>query len=162
MNGRVDSSSRLINADADRIYAAFIDPVAVATWLPPSDMTGTVLAFEPKPGGVMRMELTFRHADHATPGKSSADTDIVEGYFVRLVPAQEVVQRYTFRSDDPAFAGVMTMTWSLEPEGEGTRVDFEHRGLEAYGARAEEVAKGVGSPGGWPAILDSFAEAVDG
>ena len=122
MNGRVDSSSRLINADADRIYAAFIDPVAVATWLPPSDMTGTVLAFEPKPGGVMRMELTFRHADHATPGKSSADTDIVEGYFVRLVPAQEVVQRYTFRSDDPAFAGVMTMTWSLEPEGEGTRV----------------------------------------
>ena len=144
MAGRTDSSSRLINADAERIYAAFVDPVAVATWLPPSDMTGEVLAFEPKPGGVMRIELTFRSTSHATFGKTSEHSDLVEGYFVRLAPGREIVQRFTFRSDDPAFAGVMTMTWTLEPEAGGTRVTVTAENVPA-GIDPEEHQTGMAS-----------------
>lgn len=85
-------------------------------------MTGRILDFDPRPGGPFRMELTFKDKSHATPGKTSADSDLVEGRFVSLVADREIVQRFTFRSDDPAFAGEMTMTWTLVPEAGGTRV----------------------------------------
>ena len=41
-----------------------------------------------------------------------------------------------------------------------TRVEFEHRGLEAYGDRLEEVRGSIDSSGGWPGILERFAQAV--
>ena len=44
------------------------------------------------------------------------------------------------------------------PEGDGTRVDLEHRDLERMGEKAETMAEAVGGPGGWPAILQLFAE----
>ena len=122
MAARIDSGSRLIAAPPSKVYAALIDPTAVASWLPPSDMTGRILQFEPRPGGPFRMELTFKDKSHATPGKTSADSDLVEGHFVRLVPDREIVQRFTFRSDDPAYAGEMTMTWTFAAEANGTRV----------------------------------------
>lgn len=133
MNGRVDTATRLIHADPHRIYSAFVDAAAILAWLPPSDMTGRLLAFEPWPGGAFRMELTFRSADHATPGKSGAHSDLVEGRFVRLDPDREIVQVFTFRSDDPAFAGVMTMMWTFEREAGSTRVTV----------RAEDVPPGI-------------------
>lgn len=130
---RIDSGSRLIHAAPHRVFAAFLDPVAVTTWLPPSEMTGRMLEFEPRPGGAIRLELTFKRHDHATPGKTSAHADVVEGRFVRLTPDRELVQRFRFSSSEPAFAGEMTMTWTLEPEGESTRVTV----------RAEEVPRGI-------------------
>lgn len=41
-----------------------------------------------------------------------------------------------------------------------TRVDFEHRHIERLGAGADELAKSVGSEGGWPAILDLYVKAA--
>jgi uncharacterized protein YndB with AHSA1/START domain len=119
---RVDSGSRLIAASPHTVYSALIDGEAVAKWLPPSEMTGRLLEFDPRPGGAFRMELTFNDKSHATAGKTSADSDMVEGHFVRLIPDREIVQRFTFRSDDPTFAGEMTITWSFAAEGTGTRV----------------------------------------
>lgn len=47
------------------------------------------------------------------------------------------------------------------PEGPGrTRVEIEHRGLEAYGDRAAEMQAVFGSPGGWAGVLDAFAAAM--
>jgi len=43
-------------------------------------------------------------------------------------------------------------------EGSATRVELEHRCLEAYGDRAEEMRGILGSPGGWGGMLDTFAE----
>ena len=40
-------------------------------------------------------------------------------------------------------------------EGEGTRVELEHRGFERLGERAEQVAAGYGS--GWPKVLGQYA-----
>jgi uncharacterized protein YndB with AHSA1/START domain len=43
-------------------------------------------------------------------------------------------------------------------EGErATRVEFEHRKLEAFGEHAEAVRGRIGAPAGWPAILELYA-----
>jgi uncharacterized protein YndB with AHSA1/START domain len=41
-----------------------------------------------------------------------------------------------------------------------TTVDFEHRHIERLGAGAAELARSVGSPDGWPGILDLYAKAA--
>lgn len=41
-----------------------------------------------------------------------------------------------------------------------TRVELEHRGLDAYGERAEEMRETFNRPGGWPGILERFAQAL--
>jgi uncharacterized protein YndB with AHSA1/START domain len=41
-----------------------------------------------------------------------------------------------------------------------TRVELEHRGLDAYGDQADEFRRSIDSPGGWPGILELFATAV--
>lgn len=42
------------------------------------------------------------------------------------------------------------------PDGSGTRVELEHRKLEALGEHAEAMAQAFA--GGWGALLDSFAK----
>jgi uncharacterized protein YndB with AHSA1/START domain len=50
----------------------------------------------------------------------------------------------------------------FEPEGEGrTRVELEHRGLEAFGARTDEMRGVFGSEGGWPGLLHRFGAAAE-
>jgi uncharacterized protein YndB with AHSA1/START domain len=44
------------------------------------------------------------------------------------------------------------------PEGDGTRVDLEHRDLERMGDKAEAMRETVSGPGGWPALLQLFAD----
>ena len=44
------------------------------------------------------------------------------------------------------------------PEGDGTRVDLEHRGWERLGEQAAEAQAGY--DGGWEAVLATYAEAA--
>ena len=41
-----------------------------------------------------------------------------------------------------------------------TRVELEHRGFEALGARANEVREAIGGEGGWNSLLERFAAAA--
>jgi uncharacterized protein YndB with AHSA1/START domain len=43
------------------------------------------------------------------------------------------------------------------PEGDGVRVDLEHRNLEAFGRRAEEVRAKIDNPNGWGGLLRMYA-----
>lgn len=88
--GRTDSASRFIAAPADVIYRAFVDPEAWLQWLPPEGMTGEIFEFDARPGGKYRMTLTYA-GNHANAGKTSDDTDIVEGRFAELVRNERVV-----------------------------------------------------------------------
>ncbi len=38
-----------------------------------------------------------------------------------------------------------------------TRVELEHRNLERFGEKGEVLRQKVGSPGGWPLLLERFA-----
>ena len=43
-------------------------------------------------------------------------------------------------------------------EGDGTRVELEHRDLERFGERTEAMRETIRGPGGWPMLLELFAE----
>lgn len=88
-----------------------------------------IQVFESHAGGRFRMTLTFA----AAPGKSTANTDLVVGRFVELVPQQRIVQAFEFDSSDPAFARTRTMRWVLAAAVDGTSVTVT----------AENVAPGI-------------------
>ena len=126
-----------------RVYAALVDPEALTTWLPPTGMTGRFERFDLRPGGSYRLVLTYEDASSA-PGKSTADSDVVEGRFVDVEPGVRVVQAVDFESDDPALAGTMTMTWSVSDVEGGTLVDFRADDVPT-GISAEDHAAGLAS-----------------
>lgn len=119
---RTDTASRVIRASPHAIFQAFVDPAALISWLPPQGMTGQIHTFEPHEGGSYRLALTYDASDHSTRGKTSEHSDIVSGRFLEIVPDVRIVQAVDFESDDPAFAGTMTMTWSLDAAPSGTKV----------------------------------------
>lgn len=120
--GRTDEQQRVVAAPAERVFRAFVEPDALAAWLPPDGMTGVVEELDARPGGRYRLVLTY--VDGGGHGKTTPDADVVEGTYVEVVPGERVVHDVVFDSDDPAYAGTMRMTWSLEPVDGGTRVTF--------------------------------------
>ena len=138
---RTDTAARTILAPPERIYAALVDPEALQAWLPPRGMSGRFEHFDARPGGSYRLVLTYREAADS-PGKSTADSDIVDVRFLELVPDTRVVQAVDFVADDPAFAGTMTMTWELAPSAGATRVEIRADGVPD-GISAEDHATGM-------------------
>jgi len=121
---RTDSASRVIPATPQRIYRALAAPEALIAWLPPKGMEGRILEFDARPGEAYEMALVYLDADSSAQGKTSANTDVVKGKFLELVPDKRIVQMVEFRSDDPVYAGEMTMTWTLTPVADGTEVSI--------------------------------------
>jgi uncharacterized protein YndB with AHSA1/START domain len=151
---RTDRATRVVAASPTDVAAALIDPDALATWLPPEGMTGRFEHFDARPGGSYRLVLTYLDANGA-PGKATADTDVVDVRFVDVVPGDRVVQAVDFVADDPAFAGTMTMTWSVAEVDGGTRVDIVAEDVPD-GISAEDHATGLASS------LDGLAAYVEG
>lgn len=132
MSIRVDSASRFIPAPPAAVYAAFAEPKALEQWIPPANMTAAMLHFDFREGGSYRMRLTYNDPENKR-GKSSDDADEVEVRFVKLISPKRIEQEVTFESDDPAFSGVMRMTWTLNGVEDGTLVTI----------RAEDVPPGI-------------------
>jgi uncharacterized protein YndB with AHSA1/START domain len=133
----------VIAASPERVYAALVDPDALTAWLPPEGMSGRFERFDPRPGGSYRMILTYADASVAS-GKTTADADIVEARLVDLVPGVRIVQAVDFVSDDPAYAGTMTMTWEVAGVEGGTRVEIRADNVPA-GISAADHSAGLAS-----------------
>lgn len=73
----------------------------------------------------------------------------------RLLLVWGLTRQWTY---DPALRTEIEVRFT--PEGAGTRVDFEHRKLDAYTAFGEEMSRTLGKPEGWPALLEAFARAL--
>ena len=140
---RTDRGSRVMAAPPSRVWAALVDPEALAAWLPPGEMTGRFERFDARPGGSYRLVLTYSDAAGA-PGKATADSDVVDARFVDIVPGERVVQAVDFVSDDPAYAGTMTMTWEVTAVEAGTRADIVAEDVPD-GISAEDHAAGLAS-----------------
>jgi uncharacterized protein YndB with AHSA1/START domain len=121
------TASAVVAADRATVYAALLDPVAVARWRVPDGMTGEVHELDPRPGGRIRMSLTY--ADAAATGKTGGATDTYAGVFVDLVPGERVVEEVTFEAADPALAGTITMTTTLRDAPGGTEVEIRMDGV---------------------------------
>ena len=147
---RTDTASRLVEATPKKIFAALIDADALTRWLPPSGMIGRFEHFDPRPGGSYRLILTYRDGSEGQE-KPTAASDVVEARFVDIVPNARVVQAIDFVSDDPAFAGTMTMTWEIVPVGDKTRVEI----------RAENVPSGISAEDHAIGFESSLANLAD-
>jgi uncharacterized protein YndB with AHSA1/START domain len=124
MKTRIDTASKVIRAPAQKVYDAFLDPGAIATWRPPAGMKCTIYEFEPAQGGKYRMAFEYKTGEHEVTGKTSEHADVFTGRFIELMPGQRITEAVDFESDDPAFAGTMIITTDLEPAEGGTKVTF--------------------------------------
>lgn len=118
---------RTVPADRATVYAALLDPGAVARWRVPAGMTGEVHELDPRVGGRIRMSLTYD--DPTTAGKSAGATDTYRGTYVELVPEERVVEEVAFESEDPDLGGPITMTTTLRDADGGTEVEIRMDGL---------------------------------
>jgi uncharacterized protein YndB with AHSA1/START domain len=111
---------RVLAAKPEKVYRAFIDPDAMARWLPPNGFTGKVHHADAKVGGTFKMSFT-----NFTTGKSMS----FGGEYLELVPNQRL--RYTDRFDDPNLPGEIQVTVTLKEVSVGTEVHIEQTGLPA-------------------------------
>jgi len=111
---------RVLKAAPERVYRAFIDPAAMAKWLPPNGFTGTVHQLDAKVGGSYRMSFT-----NFTTGKSHA----FGGTYLELVPNERL--RYTDKFDDPKMPGEMHTTVALRKVSCGTDLSITQEGVPA-------------------------------
>lgn len=144
--------SRRVNAPRARVYRAFIDARAVATWMVPTGMTSHVHAFDAREGGLFRISLTY-DAQGGT-GKTTAHTDTYHGRFVKLVPDEHVAQVVEFETADPSLQGQMTITITLADAGDGTDVLAVHDRLPPGLSAADNEA-------GWRSSLEKLAALVE-
>jgi uncharacterized protein YndB with AHSA1/START domain len=111
---------RVLRAPAERVYRAFLDPDAMAKWLPPHGFTGRVHEMDARVGGAYRMSF----ANFGTGASHSFG-----GTYVELVPHQRI--RYTDRFDDPAMPGEIQVAISLREVACGTELEIVQAGLPA-------------------------------
>jgi len=109
---------RILSARPDKVYRAFIEPDALATWFPPNGYACTVHQLDAKIGGSYR--LSFRNF---TTSRSHS----FGGEYLELVPNQRL--RYTDRFDDPHLAGEIQVTVTLKPVSVGTELNIVQEGL---------------------------------
>ena len=111
---------RVFRAPPDRLYRAFLDPDAMAKWLPPHGFTGRVLSMDARVGGRYRMQFT-----NFSNGQSHA----FGGTYLELVPGERIV--HTDRFDDPNLPGEMRTTITFRPVLVGTEVTAVQEGIPA-------------------------------
>ncbi len=109
---------RVLRAKPERIYRAFLDPDAMAKWLPPNGFTGKVHHLDARVGGTYKMSFT-----NFTSGKSHS----FGGEYLELVPNERI--RHTDRFDDPNLPGAMQTTITLKPVLVGTDVTIVQDGV---------------------------------
>jgi uncharacterized protein YndB with AHSA1/START domain len=109
---------RVLRAAPERVYRAFLDPEAMAKWLPPNGFTGKVHEMDAKVGGRHKMSFT-----NFTTGKSHS----FGGTYVELRPNELI--RYTDKFDDPNLPGEMQVTVTLKKVSCGTDLDIVQEGV---------------------------------
>lgn len=109
---------RVLRTTPEKVYRAFIEPAALAKWLPPHGFTCAVHSMDAKVGGTFRMSFT-----NFTTGHSHS----FGGEYRNLVP-HELIQ-YTDRFDDPNLPGEMTVTITLKAVICGTELNIEQSGI---------------------------------
>jgi uncharacterized protein YndB with AHSA1/START domain len=109
---------RVLAAKPEKIYRAFLDPDAMARWLPPNGFTGKVHHMDAKVGGTFKMSFT-----NFTTGTAIS----FGGEYLELVPNERL--RYTDIFDDPNLPGVMTVTVTLKKVSVGTELTAVQEGV---------------------------------
>ncbi len=111
---------RVLRTSPEKLYRAFIEPDAMAKWLPPDGFTCKVHHMEAKVGGNYRMSFT-----NFTTGHRHA----FGGRYLELVPGKRL--RYTDQFEDPNLPGEMITTVDLKKVACGTELQIVQENLPA-------------------------------
>jgi len=112
------SLHRIIQASPEKVFRAFADPVAHASWLPPYGFVCTVQQMDFKVGGTFKM--TFINF-------STGNGHSFGGEYLEI--EQDSLIKYVDRFDDPNLPGEMTTTVSLRKVICGTELKIEQTGI---------------------------------
>lgn len=134
---------RVMRASPERVYRAFLDPDAMAKWLPPHGFTGKVHDLDARVGGKYKMSFT-----NFTSGESHS----FGGRYLELVPNERI--RHTDRFNDPNLPGEMVTTVTLKSVSIGTELHIVQEGVpDAIPAEACYL--------GWQESLTLLAHLVE-
>ena len=111
---------RVLRTSPEKLYRAFLDPDAMAKWVPPHGFTGKVHQMDARVGGGYKMSFT-----NFGTGKSHS----FGGKYVELTPHSRI--RYTDKFDDPNLPGEMSVTISLRKVACGTELEITQESIPA-------------------------------
>jgi len=111
---------RVLRATPERVYRAFLDPDAMAKWLPPNGFTGRVHQMDARVGGTYKMSFT---------NFSTGSSHSFGGRYLDLKPNE--LLRYTDKFDNPGLPGEMVTTVSLKQVFCGTELNVTQEGIPA-------------------------------
>ena len=134
---------RVLRTRPDRLYRAFLDPDAMAKWLPPYGFTARVHQMDAKVDGKWRMSFTNFSTGHSHS---------FGGRYLELVPGQRL--RYTSAFDDPNLPGEMVTTVTLREVSVGTELEAVQEGIP-------EVIPAEACYLGWQESLQQLARLVE-
>jgi uncharacterized protein YndB with AHSA1/START domain len=134
---------RVLRAQPEKIYRAFLDADAMVKWLPPNGFTGKVQHLDARVGGTYRMSFT---------NFSSGTSHSFGGEYVELVPNTTI--RYRDRFDDPNLSGEMQVAITLKAVSVGTEVSIVQDGVP-------DVIPAEACYLGWQESLTLLAQLVE-
>lgn len=109
---------RVIRAQPERLYRAFLEPDAMAKWLPPYGFTCKVAHMDATVGGTFRMSFT---------NFGTGNGHSFGGKYLELEPGAKIC--YTDQFDDPNLPGTMTTTVTFTPVMCGTELSVVQTGI---------------------------------
>lgn len=109
---------RVLKTTPEKAYKAFIDPDAMAKWLPPNGFTGKVHSMDARVGGSYKMSFT---------NFASGNSHAFGGNFLEMQPGEKLV--YTDKFDDPNLPGEMRTTVALKKVSVGTEIHITQEGV---------------------------------
>jgi uncharacterized protein YndB with AHSA1/START domain len=134
---------RVLATTPEKLYRAFVEPDAMAKWLPPNGFAATVHAMEAKVGG--RFRVSFRNF---TTGAGHS----FGGEYVELAPHERI--RYTDTFEDPNLPGEIQVTVTLKKVSLGTELHIVQEGVP-------DVIPVEACYLGWQQSLENLARLVE-
>lgn len=109
---------RVLKATPEKVFRAFVEPEALARWLPPNGFTCGIDKLEARAGGSFHMHFT-----NFTTGNSHA----FGGDYLEFVPGEKLV--YTDRFDSPQMPGEMHVTVTFKAVSGGCELNVTQKGI---------------------------------
>ena len=118
MSANTVTLHRVMTASPEKIFKAFTDRDALASWLPPYGFTATVHSMDAKVGSTYHMSFT-----NFTTGNSHS----FGGEYLELSVGE--LLKYSNRFDDPNLPGEMITTVTFKKVSCGTSIHITQEGI---------------------------------
>lgn len=109
---------RVLTAAPEKVFKAFVDPDAMASWLPPYGFFAKVHSMDHRVGGSYQMSFT-----NFSTGKSES----FGGKYLELIPNE--LLKYIDQFDNPDLPGQMITTVTFKKVMCGTELNITQEGI---------------------------------